>query len=462
MNINHSMLIRGGKLVGEGVDGCVHGPPLFSCNLDKYMNKKHVSKLQFHNIYSNNEQRASSLIKYYYEEYSYNKHFSIILKKCIKNLNEINNLSLFDKENCTFFQDFEKQNDYNNKSDLLFSIAIYKYIPGYTLKEFFNYNKTILLYENNTFLYFKQTIINFFYLQKSIYKIYKINLVHNDLHYNNIMINTNNHNLPIIIDFGRSFNINFKDETSYHNFFSYFNKFRFKPERTHDSFSVRFIHYILKYKSFLQLYYYTSYNNTPNFLNKTYIDKFIATIIAYDFEYYQYISNNKFDFHKIRIMYTQFLQDFLYKFSNINSFPLIDDVVHHIYSNDILYNIDSYSVIFNFLDYLLTNYNNISTIHDIKIFNDIFIKYLFVNINPIYTKKFLYKNHFNFFKYIYNFFNSEKFNKKQSYIYFKETMINYFKKYNVDIYFFIENDILKSLYDSKTDFIHVFNSLLSP
>tara|TARA_Y100000768_G_C23982823_1_gene686904 strand:+ start:1472 stop:2857 length:1386 start_codon:yes stop_codon:yes gene_type:complete len=461
MDINHTILIRGGKLVGEGVDGCVHTPPLFSCKINRYMNNKYVSKLQFHNIYSFNELNASNLIKSKYKK-SYTNHFSIILKQCTKNLDEITDMSLFDKETCTFFQNFQKYNHHKYKSDSLFSISIYKYILGYPLKVFFDFNKIILLYQNDTFQYFKQSIINFFYLQKSIFMMYNINLVHNDLHYNNIIINTNNNNLPVIIDFGRSFKIDFNDENSYHNFFSYFNKFNFKPERTWDSFDVRFIYYILKHKSFLPFYYNKSYNKTPNFLNIKYIDDFIHIVITYDFNYYKSISNNQFDFNKIIIMYKKFLQDFLYKFSDINSFPFIDDVVHNIYSNYILYNVDSYSVIFNFLDFFLSNYNNLSKIYNIHIFNNIFIKYLFVNINPIYSQKFLYKNHLNFFKYVYYLFNSDQFNKKQNYLYFQQTMFNYFKKSNVDIHFFIQNDILKSLYDFKSLFLSIFKSLLSP
>ena len=459
MNINHNILIRGGKLVGEGVDGCVHTPPLFSCKIDRYMNNKYVSKLQFHNIYSLNELNASNLIKLKYKNY-YINHFSIILKQCTKNLDEITDMSLFDKQTCTFFQNFEKYHNYNYnyKSNTLFSISIYKYIVGYPLKQFFDFNQTILLYENNTFQYFKQSISNFFYLQKSIYMLYNINLVHNGLHYNNIVINTYNNNLPVIIDFGRSFKIDFNDENSYHNFFSYFNKFNFKPERTWDSFDVRFIYYILKHKSFLLFYYNKSYNKTPNFLNKKYIDVFIDIIIINDFKYYKYISNNKFDFHKIIIMYKKFLQDFLYKFSDINSFPLIDDVVRNIYSNYIIYNIDSYSVIFNFLDFFLSNYHNLSKINNIYILNNIFIKYLFVNINPIIGYKFLYKNHFGFFKYIYKFFKSDEFYKNQNYLYFKKTMFQYFKNNNLNTHYFIENDIFKSIYDYKIDFVSFFHS----
>jgi hypothetical protein len=450
MNINHNILIRGGKLVGEGVDGCVHTPPLFSCNINKYMNNKYVSKLQFHNIYSINELNASNIIKFKYKNY-YSNHFSIILKQCTKNLDEITDMSLFDKETCTFFQNFEKYDNYNYKSDILFSISIYKYIVGYPLKHFFNFDKIILLYENNTFEYFKQSISIFFYLQKSIYMLNYINIVHNDLHYNNIVINTNNNYLPIIIDFGRCLQIDLKNENSYHKFYSYFNKFNFKPERTWDSFDIRFIYYILKHKLF-------SSNKTYNFLNKNYIDDFINIIIVYDFRYYKYISNNKFDFHKIIIMYKKFLQDFLYKFSDKNSFPLIDDVIRNIYSNHIIYNIDSYSVIFNFLDFLLSNYHNLSKINNIYILTNIFIKYLFVNINPIIGYKFLYKNHFDFFKYIYKFFKSDKFYKNQNYLYFKKTMFQYFKNININIHYFVQHDILTSIYDNKIDFISFFDS----
>lgn len=247
-------------------------------------------------------------------------------------------------------------------------------------------------------------------------------------------------------------------------FFSYFNKFTYKPERIHESFDSRFIVYILKHKSFLP---FCDDNPCKNFLNKNNIDLFIEDIITNDFATYQKMSKTNYDFSKIKIMYIKFLQEFCYKFYDTNTFPLIHDVIRHIYSNYSLYNIDSYSIIYFFLDYLLTNYDNLSINHHIKIINDILIKYLFVNINPIYTKKILHKNHLTFFKYIYRVFDSENFNSKEidekkRRDYFYTAMSKYFDKHKIDSCVFIENDILQSLYDSRRIFLPVFYSLLSP
>jgi len=454
MNNNDTVLIHGGKLVGQGVDGCVHNPPVYSCNFNKYMNNKYVSKLQFYSIYYLNELNASNLIKYKYYN-NYKNHFSIILHKCKLNFDQINQMSLYDKHTCSFFSDFKINNKY--KSDTLFTISIYKYVVGFPLKEFFDFNKTTLFFKNDTFQYLQIAISNFFYLQISIHMInYNINLVHNDLHYYNIIVDTDNNNLPIIIDFGRSFVVNLDDHNNYYKFLSYFDKFSFKPERTWDSFEIRFIYYILKYNLFSSFYNHKDYNNIPNFLkNKKYIDNFIDIIVTYDFNYYKNISNNKFDFNKIIIMYKKFLRDFLYKFSDTKLFPSINDVIFYIYSNFVLYSIDSYSIIFNFLDFYLSNYYHLSKI---DVLHNIFIKYLFVNINPIINFKFMYKTHFNFFKYIYKFFKSDKFIKNQTYLYFEQNMFQYFHNNNVNTYYFIENDIFKSIYDSKTNFVQFFDS----
>jgi len=487
MSIGHNMLISGGKLIGEGSDGCVHDPALFSCNIENNMKNKYVSKLQFDDIYVDNECNASILIKKNYaNKNSYINRFSVILEKCTKNFDEIHTRIVFHQETCSFFKQFEKYNHDDYKYNMKFAITIYEYIPGYTLNQFFDFKRNISLYKdksnkdetsnenelknkqivlsNNIFLYFKQVILKFFYLQKSIYMLFKINIIHNDLHGSNIMINTDKNKIPIIIDFGRSFIIDLKHEKSYHDFFSYFNKFKYTPERTRDSFDSRFIGYIcLKHKLFLPSY---DNNSHKNFLNKNNIDIFITDIITNDFASYQNMSKTTYDFSKIVIMYKKFLQEFLYKFFDTNTFPLIHDVIRDIYSNYSLYNIDSYSIIYSFLDYLLTNYDNLSINRDIKIVNDILIKYLFVNINPIYTKTILHNNHLIFFKYICDVFNSKKFNNKefnetQRYEYFNITMSKYFVKYHVDSCVFLENDILKSLYDNRTIFLNVFNSVLS-
>tara|TARA_B100000683_G_scaffold273288_1_gene318565 strand:+ start:316 stop:1689 length:1374 start_codon:yes stop_codon:yes gene_type:complete len=452
MNNNNKLLINGGKLVGQGVDGCVHNPPIYSCNIKKYMNNKYVSKLQFYNKFYKNEVTASQLIKDKYTN-SHKHYFSIILHKCQLTFEQINTMYLFDNQICSFFSEF-KINPYNN-DQTLFAFTIYRYVNGFSIRQLFDFDKSIILFQNDSLLYLKQIITNFFYLQKSIFMLHKIQIIHNDLHYYNIMIDTHNNNLPIIIDFGRSFVANLDN---YDYFVSYVNKWSFKPERTLDSFDVRFISYILKYKPFYKLHQEQKYYELYNFLTTELIDEFIDIIIKYDFEHYQQISNYKFNFDKIVIMYKKFLQNYLYKFADKKTFPFIHDVVFYIYSNSIIYNIDSHYIIFIFLDFSLSNYYKLSKINNINIFIDFFINYLFVNINPDINYKFLYNKHLYFFKYIYKLFKSYQFSQNPTYINFYNTIILYFKNNNINIYYFLANDIFKYIYNSRTYFIDFFGS----
>lgn len=456
-----SILLYGGYLIGQGADGCIHKPPIFSCKIDKYMNKKYISKLQFYNLYSKNEISVSKFINSKYSYKQYKNYFSLLVKNCLLKFSDLNVIfSYNNNKNCFFYSDFYQSYD-NYKSNQLFSISIYKYVPGFSLKEFFNIDKTILLYKNNIFDYFKHSIEIFFYLQKSLFILNNnLNYLHNDLHYNNIIINTTNNNLPVIIDFGRSFQVVKNNDVFYNKFVEYFNKYKFKPERTWDSFHVRFIFYIFKYESFQKYYDNINILDAENFLNNKIIDDFIDIIISYDFEYYKYISDNKFDFFYIEKMYKKFLKQFFYIFTDKHKFLYINDVMLYIYNNCILDSIDIYVVMFSFIDFLLFNYNKFLKEKELSFFVDFFIKYLFTNINPNFNTKILYIDHYKFFQYVYkilkNSQNSQNLNSLQ-YQAFNKQIIAYFKNLNIDFYFFVYNDIFKIIYDNRDKFVFMFD-----
>ena len=79
----------------------------------------------------------------------------------------------------------------------LFSI---KFIENTSLKKFF-------VKINNHTDFFNNFFIIYLHLLNSIYLLNKHNIIHNDLHYENIIIDNKN-NKPIIIDFGLSYNLN--------------------------------------------------------------------------------------------------------------------------------------------------------------------------------------------------------------------------------------------------------------
>lgn len=455
--MNNNILLYGGDLIGQGADGCIHKPPIFSCNIKKYMNKKYISKLQFYNLYSKNEINASRIINSRYTYKQYKNYFSVLVKNCVLNFIELNDIFSYDNnKNCFFYNQFyENYDDYD--TDQLFSVSVYKYVSGYSLKDFFDIDKTIVLYQNDIYNYFKQSIKIFFYLQKSLFILNKkLNYVHNDLHYNNVIINTNNNNLPVIIDFGRSFQCVKNNLELYDKFVQQISRYSFKPERAWDSFDVRFICYIFKDKS-LQKYYQKNYKNTENFLNNKIIDDFIDIIVLYDFQYYKYISNFKYDLVYIQNMYQQFLKKFFYKFSDKDQFPYINDVVYYIYNNTVLSSIDTYTSVFSFIDFFLSNYHNFSKQKSIYSFVQFFIKYLFVNINPNFNTKFVHIEHYKFFKHVYNFFKDYENSNSVEYDLFYRNILIYFQDLNIDSNFFLYNDIFKHMYDNRNIIISIFD-----
>ena len=183
--------------LGEGSYGCVWQPGI-TCKGNKIQKKNVVNKIQEINFYSKNELYVSKIVK---NIKNYQKYFVPIKNYCIVEFNNILKSSI-DVNKCeNLFQDYindytssDQQNFLKNK----FYMFYINYINNLTLKEYFIQNSQFDSY------YFNKYIYNYLFLLKAINILYQNNIVHNDLHYNNILYNLDK-DLPCIIDFGLSF-----------------------------------------------------------------------------------------------------------------------------------------------------------------------------------------------------------------------------------------------------------------
>ena len=183
--------------LGEGSYGCVWQPGI-TCKGNKIKKKNIVNKIQEINFYSKNELYISKIVK---NIKNYHKYFVPIKNYCIVEFNNILKSSI-DVNKCqNLFEDYindytsiDQQNFLKNKYYMFYI----NYINNLTLKEYFIKNTHFNSY------YFNKYIYNYLFLLKAINILYQNNIVHNDLHYNNILYNLDK-DLPCIIDFGLSF-----------------------------------------------------------------------------------------------------------------------------------------------------------------------------------------------------------------------------------------------------------------
>jgi len=177
--------------LGQGAYGCTVTPGI-DCKgkINKYSYT--VNKIQEVSFNSKNELEISNAIKK--EIKNYKHRFIPINKSCIVKFNQIPDNIV---SNC------ESDNLFNSNPDNLafikkeYYMFYMKYIKGDSLKNF------LLSFKINNQFYDK-FFYSLYYLLNTIYMLNKINIVHNDLHYNNIMSEIST-NTPLVIDFGLSF-----------------------------------------------------------------------------------------------------------------------------------------------------------------------------------------------------------------------------------------------------------------
>lgn len=182
------------NLLSQGGFGCVYYPGI-DCKGSVLNNKKFASKLQVKNMSSDNEIDIGNQIKKIKRYYEY---FLPVIDHCPITSNKINTNILTDCEPIKGKQDLVLM-----KMDYINSLSFYK-----LLSNEMESSKSILKTMMNSYLY----------LLKSLKILGEKNIIHYDLKVDNILFDKNSE-LPIIIDFGISFNMDNLDFDHLHRFF---------------------------------------------------------------------------------------------------------------------------------------------------------------------------------------------------------------------------------------------------
>lgn len=188
------------KLLSRGTFGCIFKPAL-TCK-GGIEQENFITKVQKQTALTNRELLISEKIK---KIKDYNQYFAPILKTCTIS---VANISGDEVKKCEFMK--------NNKQIISNKI---RYVGKNTLEDHF-----IQLLRTNPALYIETVYDSFFYLLKSIRVLFANGIVHFDMKENNIMYDERQ-NIPIIIDFGISFDTNMLqnhlDEVFYTEGFDY-------------------------------------------------------------------------------------------------------------------------------------------------------------------------------------------------------------------------------------------------
>ena len=220
------------KLIGEGSYGCIYSPNI-SCMGDN-VDSEYISKIQilnnmefaqFNIINSKDEFNEMNLMvgiirETYFGKFitnmdSYYQYFAPIIKSCQVDINILQNI---EKNKCHLFRDNITNQDKDEKKYISSKIT---FIDGPKLNIVFSK----LIGENKIN---EQIIKTFYHLMKGL-KLLNKSIIHYDLKNDNIIFDKKR-GIPIIIDFGLSFNIssllNAETPQQLENiFYIYYNKY---------------------------------------------------------------------------------------------------------------------------------------------------------------------------------------------------------------------------------------------
>ena len=175
--------MKGGKLLSEGGFGCVFNPSM-KCD-GSSDSEKFVSKIQ---RYDNSAKNEIAIGKILTEIVEYKSHFAPIISHCNIDIGQIKDK---DKNKCMLFKKRKTQNYVMMKLD---------YVEGMEFLQYMIKNANSVQIINN--------IINSFnVLLRSISLLINKKIVHYDLKGSNILYSTRK-NIPLIIDFGLSIDMN--------------------------------------------------------------------------------------------------------------------------------------------------------------------------------------------------------------------------------------------------------------
>ena len=352
------------KLLGQGSYGCVYYPGI-SCS-GKMNKKKTVTKLQEISFYSVNEITVGKYIKKHVPKYS--SMYAPIIKHCVVSFQTIHKseLNIFDcktlfpdgtnsnssyYENDYHYSDYKAyinsaSNGYNDRLDsnserfksklnTKYYLMYMNYVVNKTFKKYFEGYKLFHVYVVNL-------IKTSLYIIKSLGLLVSVNIIHNDLHVNNILINLKN-GKPIIIDFGLSMFYDkcfkYQKKTIDFEYLKYL-LFDFREDQYHIILEKRFLSFITNNNSD-QYNVSISTNFARNDLTQSIIDIFIVD--AYDS-----ISNqNVIPFNKVELAeYYKSLKEFYYQFLNKHKYPNYSVIISYLLTFIFKYT-DLYSIVFD-------------------------------------------------------------------------------------------------------------------
>lgn len=421
------------QYISSGVYGCVWKPGI--TNKGSKYKKDYVTKIHEINYNAKNEIKIAEYIK---KINNYKKRFLVVDKYSIINFNKIYKSKL-DTRKCEDL--FEKEHLYLDRYNKLvnkkFFLLYSKYVNGPTLNSFFhkqmNEKDFIITYINT-----------FYYIINSIKLLVENNIVHNDLHTDNILYDLNN-NTPIIIDYGLSYNTNYfikqKNKINYNIFLEHFFSFRdYKknsksaPEKRFESFCRYLIEYI--YEKEID-------NNDLNNLTNENINFFINDCIQ-SINYHQFLNiifdEKELEYYKKKCIsfYTQFLDK--------NKYYYYSDIISYLLPYINKYN-DIYGISISYLkillDYSLINeqhsnyYQYGKTNHNKFLIKYYFIKKIIIQLikhilNPDPLERLTIQQFVNTFNFIFEFMYNEKQYNDNTYNSFNENLISFFNEQNIN------------------------------
>lgn len=254
-------------MLSSGGYGCVYYPSI-SCQGKTGISKKKVTKIQVDDESALNEIEIGTIIK---KIPMYKQYFVPIQSSCPINITKLNKDTV---ESCDILQKQNKQ----------FILMDMSYIKGKNLDDY--------LLEHSNIQYVINTIISTYtYLLHSLEILNTHNIIHYDLKGNNIMFHANK-NIPLIIDFGMSIDL---EKLNFDNINFYF--FTYAPSYYIWCPEIHIINYLLHVnksftKSSLQKICYEITNGNKalvDLLSNTFLDNYVDTMYRY---YSKYINKD--------------------------------------------------------------------------------------------------------------------------------------------------------------------------